>query len=462
MATRSTDDAPAPGTPYQSYLDRDAHPPTPGVREHVWQPPEGEAEIPIERYVSREFFELEKHRLWPKVWQMACREEHLPEPGDYTLYEICDHSFILARQDDGSIRAFYNACLHRGRMLRTEPGSTRQFRCPFHGLTWGLDGRMQELPCAWDFPGVDPAALPLPQARVARWGGWVFLNMDEAAPPLEHYLRPLPEHFATWGLAQSYLGVHVAKVIRANWKAVLDAFSEAWHSQDTHPQILPFTGDTNTRYDIWPDNPHVDRMITPFGVPSPLLEGQIGEGDILAAMAALGEGGRRPAGMAAIELPEGVTGRQVAAGKARETAEAMWGCPLPEAPESELLDGILYNVFPNFVPWGGYGPNINYRFRPHGNDHEACVMEVMLLLRHPADQPKPPPAELRWLEADEPWSTATELGGLGAIFDQDNSNLPWVQRGMKATARSRLLLAHVQESRIRHYHGTLMRYLNGA
>lgn len=81
------------------------------------------------------------------------------------------------------------------------------------------------------------------------------------------YLGPLPRHFANWGLERSYVGVHVARVVASNWKVTLEAFSEPWHSADTHPQIMPFTGDTHSEYDQWPKHPHVDRMITPFGMP---------------------------------------------------------------------------------------------------------------------------------------------------------------------------------------------------
>ena len=78
------------------------------------------------------------------------------------------------RQQDRTIKAFYNSCLHRGRMLVTHPGSTQQFRCPFHGFTWAIDGRLKEIPCRWDFPDVKDEHCALPEARVESWAGGCF------------------------------------------------------------------------------------------------------------------------------------------------------------------------------------------------------------------------------------------------------------------------------------------------
>src|SRR3990170_6342890 len=70
--------------------------------------------VPRERYYDRDFFELEKEYLWPRVWQMACRLEEIPEPGDFVEYEILDQSIIVVRTDDMGVVAMQNACRHRG------------------------------------------------------------------------------------------------------------------------------------------------------------------------------------------------------------------------------------------------------------------------------------------------------------------------------------------------------------
>ena len=79
--------------------------------------------IPKERYISREFVDLEMERLWPRVWQIACREEELPRPGDYVEYVIGDQSILVVRGADGNVGAYHNACLHRGTRLGSGVGS---------------------------------------------------------------------------------------------------------------------------------------------------------------------------------------------------------------------------------------------------------------------------------------------------------------------------------------------------
>ena len=147
-------DARSPGLSYQELLDSDTRPVPEVLR---WQ---SAAEVPvqkvpIERYTSRAFHDLEVERLWRRAWQMACREEELPEVGDHAVYEIAEDSLLVVRTAPGEIRAFHNACLHRGRLLRECDGRADELRCPFHGWTWNLDGTLKRIPARWDFPHVD-------------------------------------------------------------------------------------------------------------------------------------------------------------------------------------------------------------------------------------------------------------------------------------------------------------------
>ena len=105
--------------------------------------------------------------------------------------------------------------------------------------------------------------------------------------------------------------------------------------------------------------------------------------------------------------------------------------------DCEALDAIEYFVFPNFVPWAGYTTPLVYRFRPHGDDHRAAVMDVMLLEPVPAAGPRPPAAPTRHLEPGERWADAPELGYLGRILDQDTATLARVQHGLAGRRRSR-------------------------
>ena len=110
-----------------------------------------------------EFYALENELLWPRVWQMACRLEEIPKPGDYVEYEILDESIIVVRVDADTVRAYHNACRHRGVKLVEGNGNRRTFVCPFHGWCWGIDGRNTFVlrPEEFDEHNLDPDDLRL-------------------------------------------------------------------------------------------------------------------------------------------------------------------------------------------------------------------------------------------------------------------------------------------------------------
>src|SRR5580693_4317926 len=98
--------------------------------------------IPVQRYYDKEFYELECELLWPRVWQVACRLEEIPEVGDWIEYKILDDSIIVVRTSSG-VKAFHNTCRHRGMKLVDGHGNcqTSGFVCPFHGWRWNMEGK---------------------------------------------------------------------------------------------------------------------------------------------------------------------------------------------------------------------------------------------------------------------------------------------------------------------------------
>jgi phenylpropionate dioxygenase-like ring-hydroxylating dioxygenase large terminal subunit len=413
----------------------------------------GSEDIPAERYTSKAWHDLEVERVWRRTWQVACREEELPNPGDMVVYDVADASIVVVRSDSGAIRGYHNACLHRGATLRAVSGFAPELRCPFHGFTWSLDGELTAVPCQWDFPHVQAEEFRLPEVLVSTWGGWVFINMDLEAMSLEEHLGSFPEHFP-WPQEDFSKQAHVAKVLRCNWKVALDAFIESYHVIATHPQLLTMLGDANTQYDIYPGEPRWNRMITAQGVPSPHLPEMMDEQSVMDSMIGqfMGEGAYFP-------VPEGQTARSMLGMMQRGQLQALLG-PDAVVSESEAVDAIEYYVFPNFVPWGGYS-RINYRFRPYGDDPDVCVMDVMLLSPCAPGKPRPAPAPVHWLDVDDDWTEAPELGPLAMIFVQDAANLPRIQRGLHATRKPGITLGDYQEARIRHYHQELERWITG-
>ena len=411
----------------------------------------GTDDIPRHRYFSRAWHDLEVEKLWKRVWQVACREEDIPEVGDTVVYDIADSSLVLVRGPGGVIRAFHNACLHRGRQLRTEGGCVAELRCPFHGFTWDLSGRLTDVPSPWDFPHVDPGAFCLPQALVDTWAGWVFVNLDLGAGPLESYLGDLVEHWKVWPMEERAKTLHVVKYLPCNWKVAIEAFLESYHVITTHPQLLINLGDANTEYDVYEGQPHFNRMISAQAVASPHLGAIVSEQDIFDSLV-----GRKTGQPPVVELRDGQRARRLVADKVRARLSQTAGRDV-DCTDSEALDGIQYQVFPNFVPWGGYN-QINYRFRPNGNDPETSIMDVMMLSPFP-EGARPPAARPIVLGFDDRWTDVVELGRLAVIFEQDMVNLGPVQRGLHASVKPGVTLGRYQESRIRHYHQTLQSYL---
>ncbi len=437
------------GLSYQQLLDTDARPVPEVLR---WQSARElpTARVPIERYTSRAFHDLEVERVWKKVWQFACREEEIPEVGDHTLYRIADIEVLIVRASATEIRAYRNTCLHRGRAIKDCAGRSQELRCPFHGWSWNLDGSLKTVPARWDFPHVKREEFHLPEVRVGSWGGYVFINLDPEAVALETYLGELPKHFARWPHEKRYVEAHVAKIIRCNWKVCQEAFMEAYHVIATHPQMLPGIGDCNSQYDAWD---HFSRAITPNMTPSPHLSWEPSEQDQLDAMFS-----RSIDADPEVRVPAGMTARQLLAQMARmQLKGAVPG--VEDLSDAELNDSFYYTLFPNFHPWGAYN-RITYRFRPNGNDPNSCLMEVLYLA--PFRGKRPPPARVHRLGEDEDWTRAPELGFLAKVFNQDTGNLFRVQEGLRAAAHSHATLASYQETKGRHFHALLDRYVGAA
>ncbi len=409
----------------------------------------------IERYFSKEWHDREVEKVWRKTWQLACRLEEIPNVGDHVLYEIVHDSLIVVRTSETEVRAYVNSCLHRGTLLRKDGGTVRQFRCPFHGWTWNLDGKLTHVPAAWDLPQVDHAKTCLPEAKVGVWAGFVFVNFDPDCEPLESYLEILPEHFAAFKLEDRYKAVHVGKVLPCNWKLAMEAFNETYHVHFVHPQVLTYNDDQNTQYDVWPGVHHVSRMISLQGISSPAMPDVAPETTIahIRRDAPFFDG--KP-----IDIADGFTARTALAQRAREKVSRATGQDMSEISDTEAIDLIEYLLFPNMMPWGGYSLPLNYRFRPYGDDPERCVMEIMFLFAKAPDGSHPPVAKMRLLAEDEPWATAAELGSAALLVDQDTDNLMRIQKGLRAAKKPGVTFARYQESRLRHFNQTLDDYMS--
>lgn len=418
----------------------------------------GDEDIPFERYTSAAFFQAEMDSMWTRTWQWACREEHVPDVGDTYVYDIGPFSVIVVRSTRDTIEAFLNSCTHRGTRIIAGEGSgySAGFTCPFHGWSWALDGQIANIPGRWDFPHVNDRDHALQRVSCETWGGFVFINIDPDAAPLEQSLDVLPEHFKHFPLDQRRIKLHVQKKLPANWKAAQEAFMEAYHNFETHNS--PNGG--NTQYDIF--GKFVSRFIHTIGSYSP---------DSLDDYP--GEKWRKPpltedellASLSVFELkhdsvPQGETARSIVAQELRERLSETLGIDFSQASECLILDSIEYHLFPNMFFFPGINIPMTYRFRPDGDDVDGCIFDMLILEPLPEGAPHPEPPEPVKLDVDDSYTQVEGMGWLGPVYDQDTDNLALQQQGFKTSRKAGLTLGNYQEARIRRMHLTLDDYLD--
>jgi nitrite reductase/ring-hydroxylating ferredoxin subunit len=442
---------------YQEVIADDVAPAPDPFREFT------EADVPIAgaarfEYTSPEFARRELKAMWPRVWQFACREEQIPEPGDLVVYNSPGASFIVVRTESGDIRAYYNSCLHRGMRLCDHDTSVKKLACPFHGFTWTLDGKLEHVPARWDFPNLKEAEMRLPEARVDCWGGFVFINRDENAPPLETYLGRLARHIPESHFAERRLTTIIRQVVKGNWKGGVDAFAEVFHVAGLHPQVLAYSGDSSTQYDVWPDDPHVSRWLSPAGVPNEYYPYELSEQQKLDMM-------MRAAGATAVPtLAEGRKARTLLAEVTREFMSKRDGCDYSAVSDTEANDGMQYSLFPNMMLFPPLGQPWAYRFLPIRDDPNESTFELFILGEKAKEGEGD--GDIQVIELGHGQSFHDAVGDffspmLAEVLDQDVWGIEGCQDGMRDGGGADLIFSRYQEKRLRHFHQTLHRYVDG-
>lgn len=418
--------------------------------------------VPKERYTEPGFLGLEHAHLWSHVWQIAGREEELPDAGDFLEYTIGDESVLVTRHDDGTIRAFHNVCLHRGARLAEGCGHAADgtLRCPFHAWRYALDGTCVEVVDAEDFSAL-PEHLAIPPVRAETWGGFVFVNLDPDAEPLADFLGPLPEVLAPFHLDRMRLRSVLSTVLPTNWKSAVDAFNEAYHVQGGHSQTLPFVDDVSIVYELLGRHAHYGRLPGARRVlrPSPRLgipDDEVDEAMILQALVA-GLGGaflREERELVDELVADGPPPGQTLLGAYQERRMALLarrGLDVSGLTPDQMTSVEDVFVFPNVVGPVYPGSAILFRARPVPGDPDHTLHDTFVLEWPDPDAPPRPPKRRSfpvWRERD--WGTLTM---------QDYENVERVQRGMKSTAFRGLRLNPRQEVNLLHMHRTIDDYL---
>ena len=413
--------------------------------------------IPAERYHDSALFELEKKHLWPHVWQMACRLEEIPELGDYTVYNILEHSVILINTKEG-VKAFKNACRHRGLRLAHGPGhcGSEGFICPFHGWRWNGEGENTFVFARQEFDEavLSRAEIDLVPVRVEFWAGCAFINFDDDAPDLRTSLGPVADRMDSRHADKLKMDWWCGTVLPTNWKLAMEAFQEGFHTPQTHPQLQavsvnandafgpPYDGaainaDLNARETV---NMHVNML-------AKLSEGM--DGMVHKTEVAVLEKLRD------MEVPDDPNQATMAFyGKAYEAVEQdarARGADIFEfgkVAQEHPFHAVEF-MFPHFFLLPMLGAMSAYRIRPL--TPETCLFEIWSLVIRPEGEPYDTPGEPTIL----PYNSQE----FPEIPRQDYSNLPLQQLGLHDLEFMRLASNH--EGMISNYQRLVDGYLAG-
>ena len=184
---------------------------------------------PVANYRSEARFIAERDEVLRRVPTAFCPSAALTKPGAYVAREAAGTPLLVVRGADGEVRAFRNACRHRGAQLACGQGREASFVCPYHGWTYGLDGALRHVPHEHGFPDLDKASRGLVQVAAAECGGVVFVTQDAPAPSGPN-LDDLPELLP----ASLKLIATGAQDTHANWKISAEGFLEGYHIYSTH------------------------------------------------------------------------------------------------------------------------------------------------------------------------------------------------------------------------------------
>lgn len=198
--------------------------------------------ISAERYYDPDFYRLEMEHVFGKSWLCVGHKSQIANPGDYRLFEQMGKSIILSRGTDNAIRAFKNTCRHRGASLVTEQsGTAKRFICPYHSWGYDSDGSLRSVPEAHNFACLDKSEKPLLQVRCETWRGFIFINFDDDAGPLNDFLGSLTKQIDDFPIDDMVVKAMVFNEIDCNWKTAYDNFLEIYHVSTVHAKSLsPF------------------------------------------------------------------------------------------------------------------------------------------------------------------------------------------------------------------------------
>ena len=415
--------------------------------------------ITADRYITREWMALENERLWPKVWHLGGVLAELEEEGDFIRHTFGKESVIMVRQADGTIKAFYNTCPHRGnRLILGDSGSVPRITCGYHGWQFDPAGTLVHVQDPDDFAGGNPCGkVTLSELRCETWGPFVFWCMDDDVPPLLDWLAPLPERLAGYKLDTWVRVLNVSADCQFNWKIIRDNFNESYHLPTIHPELATFINDglPTTLFEMYPTGHNSMWMV---GHQATTRQDYV-SGDV-------------PPGLYEAALAWGIDPTQyrgrtgdirAAVIKAKREQGAARGYDYDAMTDQQLVDYFHCTLFPNLTLTMSPEQCQILRTEPHPTDPEQCIFQHWCLYP-PAEgmaEVETPvgPAPLRH-DAVRHHSVYGDGVSLGFVADQDLSIGTTQQQGLNSRGFKGFILPG-QEKRVQRFHELLTDYVTG-
>jgi nitrite reductase/ring-hydroxylating ferredoxin subunit len=424
------------------------------------------ARIPSARYYDEDFYNLECEKLWPHVWQMACRLEQIPNIGDWVEYSNVGKSVIVVRTKDG-VKAFQNHCRHRGVPIAGGKGNDHGncaksgFICPFHGWRWNMDGENTFVygKHLFDQELLDKGELALRPVRVETWGGCAFINHDANAPSLRECMGPVLDRLEAHGKSKLRSEWWFGTVLPANWKIAMEAFMEGYHVMKTHPQLQRSVPALyNARYGN--DTGGIGLPINPNQSVRDNIKAQVENLELLSSgMAGMVHAKELEIArqLEDVELPDdpqqavmtwfGMVQAAITT-KLRERGEDV--PDLNAVAVSDPVNAVEY-LFPHYFMLPFFTSMASYRIRPLGP--ESCLFEIWSLTNFPEGQEPEPPTEPTMLPYDSQ--------DFPMIPRQDYSNIPIQQKGLHSDGFEFMRLSKDVEGLISNYQRLIDGYIAG-
>ncbi len=190
--------------------------------------------LPAALYRSKDVQALERERIFRRAWVCPGLAAEIPNHGDYLTFTIADEPVFCTRTKDGQIKTFANVCRHRMMRLVEGSGSSRRIVCPYHAWTYSLDGKLVGAGHMEKSCGFKKSDHRLPEIRTEIWNGWIYLTLDEDAPPVAELLSPLHEVVGRYAMEGYIPVVQQEHVWETDWKLLTENFMEGYHLPVAH------------------------------------------------------------------------------------------------------------------------------------------------------------------------------------------------------------------------------------